>query len=699
MGMRVAGRELRGKPMTDVSAGRTQRLLGLAAILLLSLLAVWRSAVGTAQDGFTIDEPWHIVAGASYARGEGYHLNPEHPPLVKRWVGAAMPADFKLRPHKALHEKQEERKWVQETMYADNVPERAQAVSRPAMWALNGLLLAALGLLLWRAFSLPWAIGTLAFLALEPTVAGHMPVVMTDLPLALTLAIAAISAGILATRWQWRWALATGLAMGLALTAKHSALAGLGGIGLVVVCAALWRPRATPRGAARGLAVAASTAALSLVVLWGAYDFRFKADPDGKDRYTVPLAGKIDQRRLPHWTTTLSFVDRHALLPESYVWGLADTVRTGVEGRSGGLFRIWGKLYEGAPPWFSWPAIIVSKIPLGLLALALAGLVASVRAARAPAVPWPLLAVAAACAFHMAALVGSGGVWGGVRHALPVVVGLAIVSGAVLHWAWARRSRAWLAVVALPYVVTFAMTIREPSAWEYHNELVGGTSNAYRYFDNEGLDLGQRYPQLRDYYRRVIAPSGLPLYSRLADEEILRADGVRFRRQVETLDDTNTEGKLTGWFRMRMGDLLPVPQEDWDPKRDLRGRELVARFGNTGIWKGTQNNPKGRAYALGSRVGEYIYKENGKDWAKVALRLEEVLKVLPTAVPASFELGNAYVRLGKREDAIRAYNLMFVQKKMPIDPLVAKQVRGQIELLKSGAPMEKMQPLHSPWLE
>ena len=284
-----------------MSPPRTQRLLGLAAVLLLSLLAVWRSAVGTAQDGFTIDEPWHIVAGTSYARGEGYHLNPEHPPLVKRWVGAAMPADFKLRPYKALHEKLEERTWVQETMYADNVPARAQAVSRPAMWALNGLLLAVLGLLLWRAFSLPWAVGTLAFLALEPTVAGHMPVVMTDLPLALTLAIAAVSAGILATNWQWRWALATGLTMGLALTAKHSALAGLAGVALVLVCAALWRLRAAPRDAARRVALGATTAVLALAVLWSAYDFRFKADPDGQDRYNVPIAGKIDELRLPHW--------------------------------------------------------------------------------------------------------------------------------------------------------------------------------------------------------------------------------------------------------------------------------------------------------------------------------------------------------------------------------------------------------------
>ena len=257
----------------------------------------------------------------------------------------------------------------------------------------------------------------------------------------------------------------------------------------------------------------------------------------------------------------------------------------------------------------------------------------------------------------------------------------------------------WLALVAVPYVAAFAMTIREPSAWEYHNELVGGTANAYKYFDNEGLGLGQRYPQLRDYYHRVIAPSGLPLYSRFAPEEILRADRIAYRRQVETLDDTNVDGRLTGWFVMGMGNLLPVPQADWDPKRDLKGRVLVARFGPIGVWKGTQNDPRGRAGAMGSRVFDYIYKENGRDWAKVALRLEEALKVLPMAVPGYFELGNAYLRLGRREDAIRAYNGMFVQKQMPIDPLVAKQVHAQIDALKAGTPLAQLKPLRNPWLE
>ena len=675
------------------------RIAGFVLIVLLSLLAVWRSAIGTAQDGFSIDEAWHIVAGTSYARGEGYHLNPEHPPLVKRWVGAWMPDSFKLRPPKPLKEKEEERRWVQETMYQDNVPAAAQAVSRPAMWTLNGLLLCVLGLLLWRVFGLAWAAGTLAFLALEPTVAAHMPVVMTDLPLGLTLAIAALCTGLLATTWRWRWAVATGLAMGLALTAKHSALAGLAGLALMLVAAAAWGLRTSPREALRRTAMGATAALLALVVLWGAYDFRFKADPDGRDHYNRPIAEKIGELRLPHWQQSLAFADRHALLPESYLWGLADTVRTGVEGRSGSLFRIWGTLYEGTPPWFSWPAIVASKLPLALMALALAGLLASARAARDARLRWPLLAVVLACTFHMAALVGSGGVWGGVRHALPVVLGLAIGAGAALDWAWRRRSRAWLALVAVPYIAAFAMTIREPSAWEYHNELVGGTANAYKYFDNEGLGLGQRYPQLRDYYHRVIAPSGLPLYSRFAPEEILRADRIVFRRQVETLDDTNVEGRLTGWFVMGMGTLLPVPQADWDPKRDLKGRVLVARFGPMGVWKGTQNDPRGRAEAMGGRVFDYIYKENGQDWAKVALRLEEALKELPMAIPGYFELGNAYLRLGRREDAIRAYNGMFVQKQMPIDPLVAKQVHAQIDALEAGTPLAQLKPLRSPWLE
>ena len=116
---------------------------------------------------------------------------------------------------------------------------------------------------------LAWACGTLLFLALEPTVGAHLPVVMTDLPLALSLAIAALCAGLLASTWRWRWAIGCGLAMGVALASKHSALAalaGLGGLGFGLAIAAccgwrqawsraantLWRKRSWPKPSVAG---------------------------------------------------------------------------------------------------------------------------------------------------------------------------------------------------------------------------------------------------------------------------------------------------------------------------------------------------------------------------------------------------------------------------------------------------------------
>jgi 4-amino-4-deoxy-L-arabinose transferase-like glycosyltransferase len=203
--------------MTSFRHLPASRWIGIVLVLALALLADLRSAAGTRLDSFTVDEPWHVVAGTAYVRGEGFHLNPEHPPLVKLWVGAWMPETFKLPPMPALHEKSQERDWVETTMFFGNDARAVQTRARLALWTLHGLMLVALGLLLWRAFGLAWACGTLLFLALEPTVGAHLPVVMTDLPLALSLAIAALCAGLLATTWRWRWAIGCGLAMGVAL--------------------------------------------------------------------------------------------------------------------------------------------------------------------------------------------------------------------------------------------------------------------------------------------------------------------------------------------------------------------------------------------------------------------------------------------------------------------------------------------------
>ena len=116
---------------------------GLALLLALVALAVLRSHVGTQRDGFTIDEPWHVVAGVSYLRSGDYRLNPEHPPLVKLVAGAAQAPGFVLPPFAPLVEKSQERDWVEAAMFFQNDAAAAQQATRRGLWAFHALLLVA----------------------------------------------------------------------------------------------------------------------------------------------------------------------------------------------------------------------------------------------------------------------------------------------------------------------------------------------------------------------------------------------------------------------------------------------------------------------------------------------------------------------------------------------------------------------------
>ena len=677
------------------------RVLGTLLLLLLVGLCVLRSSVGTRLDSFTVDEPWHIVAGAAYLRGGDFNLNPEHPPLVKLWAGASMPRDFKLREPTALSEKTQERTWVEQTMFNDNDPARAQVHSRAGMWALHGLLLLALGLLLWRACGWMWAAGTLAFLALEPTVGAHLPVVMTDLPLGLTLAVAAVAAGLFAAGWQWRWAGGCGVALGLTLAAKHSALAGSAGIVgvLTIAAAAGWREGGWRTVLVR-VAKLACACVLAIGVVWALYGFHFHAGIDGSDAFNRSMPDKIAELKIGYWREGIAFADRWHLLPRAYLWGLADTVRTGVEGRGISDHFVWGTTYMGRAPWFTWPAVLLAKLPLALLALAVLGALLLARARLPPTARWTLWVAFGASAFHLIALMGSSGVWGGVRHAMPLIVMASILGGAALALAWQRRSRGLIGAVALLFATAFAMTIGTPRLWEYHNELVGGSEGAYRYFSNEGLDLGQRFGEIRAFHDRSIAPTGLPMYSDYwMGEEQMHAAGLNYHRRVESLDDTNVAGIYTGFFVYPMNDTLPHPAWDWDPKEVFKELTLVARFGNAGIWQGRQVRPQTRAHSLYEKVQDYIYKENGSDWPLVARRLEEVAQLRPQAVNASVELGNAYLRMGDGPHAIQAYRRPLDQDKMPVDALIRQQLEAQIARVAASGDPSKLELLRNPWLE
>src|SRR5262249_51473671 len=130
---------------------------------------------------------------------------------------------FHLSPFREFHDKDDERRFAEEEVFFHNDPDSVQRRSRIAMWILNGLLLSALALALRRSFGPTVALGTMLFLTIDPTIAAHLPVVMTDLPVALLSATAVV----LATRafrfWTWPDLVFCSIALGLALGTKHSA--------------------------------------------------------------------------------------------------------------------------------------------------------------------------------------------------------------------------------------------------------------------------------------------------------------------------------------------------------------------------------------------------------------------------------------------------------------------------------------------
>ncbi len=133
---------------------RISRNLFVAFALLIIGGAIVRSVVATRLDGFTVDEPYHIVAGVSYVKYHDFRINPEHPPLVKLWVGSIIAASgFRLDSLQRFNDKPGERKFTQRTVFRDNDPDSVQRRARAAMYALNGILLLALAFALERVFN------------------------------------------------------------------------------------------------------------------------------------------------------------------------------------------------------------------------------------------------------------------------------------------------------------------------------------------------------------------------------------------------------------------------------------------------------------------------------------------------------------------------------------------------------------------
>ena len=652
------------------------------------LLTVVRAAWATRHDGLTIDEPYHLVAGAAYARLGDYRLNPEHPPLVKLWLGAALPPSvLAVPPFRPLFDKPDERAFAESAVYTDADPDAVRSRARAAMLLLNGALLLLLGIELRRGVGEIPALLSILFLAIDPTVAAHMPVAMTDLPVALLSAIAVLASVRAVRTARARDVVQAALALGGAMGTKHSALVAVA----VVLGLALFemlRERAEGPSRRRRAAAAALVLVGAWVLLWGLYGFRFRESGEAGDTFNRPLVSKLDDVGSPLVRESLRAAERWRLLPRAYIWGLADVTRAAVEGRSFPFFA-FGSIRSTTPAWY-FPAILGVKLPLGLLVLAIGGLAwaAAGRAAQHPSRDTLLVLGLAGGAFLATLAVARAG-YAGVRHALPVFPALAALAGAAAADLGGRDRRTRVAAAGL-FTIAAASALLVPRPWEFHNLLAGGTANAWKLFNNEGIDLGQRSLELARYEREVLRPRAeVPFiaYS-MAPEQSARL-GLRGR----AWESADGSGTLTGTFLISAVEVAPSRAWDYEPFRRV---EPVDRRGNLLVYRGTFRLPWLKAQGL---YFEGLSLAHGpwRDAAKARDRFAEAARLHPGAFASALELGNLEMELGRPKEAVVAWEAALAAVPED-DESVRAALRDRIDRLRR-TPGDPPRPIRNPWLE
>jgi hypothetical protein len=220
--------------------------------------------------------------------------------------------------------------------------------------------------------------------------------------------------------------------------------------------------------------------------------------------------------------------------------------------------------------WYFFPLAIGVKTPLGFLALAVVGLVLSVRQAwRARSWHW---AVPSVVIVGMLLVLSRSQINIGLRHVLPLYPLLATVAAVGLLALWdapssiIRRSGRAVAIVLTGWLCV-ASVRAHPDYLASFNELVG--QHPERFLLDSDLDWGQDIQRLSD-----------TLKARGIDSVAVYLHGLTNERQLATVKHLVIEppGPQTGWVAASAYAIYARPRLDW-----LLHRTPAAKIG-TSIW-------------------------------------------------------------------------------------------------------------------
>ena len=467
-------------------------VVGVVCLLIILSLQLLLSIRQQTQ---TWDEANHIYAGYRSWTDADFGLNPEHPPMAKLLATAPLlSSPLKTPKLEDRYFKEEAFLGGKEFLYqndADSILLRTRIAT-----ATFTLLLAVLVFLgAKEMFGTGAAFIALTLLTFDPNLLAHGAVVTTDAALSCFM-FASVYAFYRYVKAPSVWRLSVvGISTGLALAAKHTGALVFPILLLLAVCEVVRNLISSETLNAVGkqtLRLGASLVAatvIALAVLWAFYGFRYAARPHGL-QLNPPLTAYVQDLK-PHETWLVSTLARWHVLPESYLYGLADVRLTANFYTS----YVLGKIYAHGV-WFYFPIAFLIKSTIGFMALLLLALVAI--ATRRLSCWREILFLLVPPVFYLIVAFAVG-MNIGVRHILPVYVFLSVLIGGAA-WALIRHNRKWARlVIALLLIHAFSSLRTFPVYLAYSNELWGGPSNTYKYLTDSNVDWAQQLKATKQY--------------------------------------------------------------------------------------------------------------------------------------------------------------------------------------------------------
>lgn len=475
-------------------SGNELAIYEIAVVCLLLVVIGLQLFFSVRRESQTWDEGNHIYTGyRSWTHGD-FGLNPEHPPLLKQL--ATVPLLWSQPKSPELENrffKEDAFLRGKEFLYQNDADEiLARTRTAAAILTLVAAVVVFFGAR--EMFGRGAALIALTLVAFDPNLLAHGALITTDVGLACFMLLAVYMFYRFVKSPSALRLIAAGVAVGLVLAVKHTGLLVLPILFLLTLCEMVLNrfARNRQKSSRHALRILASFAAIALigwVVLWSFYRFRYDARPNGL-QLNPPLVEYVKGLE-PSEAWPISTAARFRLLPESYLYGLADVRLTANYYTS----YVLGKVYAHGV-WFYFPIAFLVKSTVGVLALFLLtlGVIAAHRLNRGREIVYLLVPV---LFYLLVALTVGMNI--GVRHILVVYVFLYVLIGGAT-WALIANSRKWAYVVGVLLVVHVASSLLAfPNYIPYSNELWGGSSQTHKYLTDSNSDWGQQLKSVKRY--------------------------------------------------------------------------------------------------------------------------------------------------------------------------------------------------------